>query len=55
MFKNMKLGAKIAAGFAVVLLLTAVVGYVGYSGLSGVTVTVDKADDAKAYQAGPNR
>ena len=46
MLNNMKLGAKIAAGFAVVLLLTAVVGYVGYSGLSGVTVIVDKADDA---------
>ncbi len=46
MFKNMKLGTKIAAGFAVVLLLTAIVGYVGYSGLSGVSVIVDKADDA---------
>ena len=46
MLNNMKLGSKIAAGFAVVLLLTAVVGYVGYSGLSGVIVIVDKADDA---------
>jgi methyl-accepting chemotaxis protein len=45
MFKNMKLGTKIMSGFAIVLLLTAVVGYVGYSGLGGVTTVVDKADD----------
>lgn len=41
----MKLGTKIAGGFGIVLVLTAVVGYVGYSGLSGVTTIVDKADD----------
>jgi len=45
MFKNMKLGTKIMSGFAIVLLLTAIVGYVGYGGLSGVTTIVDKADD----------
>ena len=45
MLKNMKLGTKIAGGFAIVLILTAVVGYVGYSGLGGVTTIVDKADD----------
>jgi len=45
MLKNMKLGSKIAGGFAIVLILTAVVGYVGYNGLSGVVTIVDKADD----------
>jgi len=46
MGKNMKLGTKIAGGFAVVLFLTAIVGYVGFNGLGGVTTIVDKADDA---------
>jgi methyl-accepting chemotaxis protein len=46
MFKDLKLSVKIAGGFAVVLILTAVVGFVGYNGLSGVTVIVDTADDA---------
>ena len=46
MFRNMKLGTKIVSGFAIVLALTAAVGYVGYSGLSDVTVIVDKADSA---------
>ncbi len=45
MFKNMKLGTKIAGGFAIVLLLTAVCGYVGYNGLTSVTEIVGKADD----------
>ena len=45
MFKDMKLGMKIAGGFAIVLILTAIVGYVGYNGLGGVTDIVDKADD----------
>ena len=45
MFKNMKLGTKIAGGFAIVLILTAVVGYVGFNGLTGVIDIVDKADD----------
>ena len=44
--KKLKLGTKIACGFVVVLLLTAMVGYVGFGGLAGVTSTVDKADDA---------
>jgi len=42
----MKLGTKIVSGFAIVLLLTAIVGYVGYTGLSGMTTIVDKADGA---------
>jgi methyl-accepting chemotaxis protein len=46
MGNNMKLGTKIAGGFAIVLILTAIVGYVGFNGLSGVTTIVDKADGA---------
>ena len=46
MFRNMKLGSKIALGFTVVLVLTAVVGYVGISDLRQVSSIVDKADDA---------
>ena len=46
MFNKMRLGVKIGAGFAVVLALTAVVGYVGYQGLGRVQVIVGKADDA---------
>ena len=45
MFKNLKLGAKIGVGFAIVLVLLLSVAYVGYNGLSGVTDRVDKADD----------
>ena len=45
MGKNMKLGTKIAGGFTIVLILTAIVGYVGFNGLGGVTDIVDKADD----------
>ena len=45
MGKNMKLGTKIASGFAIVLILTAIVGYVGFNGLGSVTAIVDKADD----------
>jgi hypothetical protein len=32
MFKDLKLSVKIAGGFAIVLILTAVVGFVGYNG-----------------------
>jgi methyl-accepting chemotaxis protein len=46
MFKNMKLGSKIVGGFALVLIITAVVAYVGYSGLSGTVERVVTADDA---------
>ena len=45
MFKNMKLGTKIVSGFAIVPVLTAIVGYVGYNGLSNVGQIVEKADD----------
>lgn len=45
MFRRMKLGTKIAGGFAAVLLFTAIVGGIGYKGLTGVDVIVDKADD----------
>ncbi|NLX60280.1 MAG: hypothetical protein GXY74_14475 [Phycisphaerae bacterium] len=46
MFRNMKLGTKIAGGFAVVLVLTALIGYMGYSSLGKVVGIVEKADDA---------
>jgi methyl-accepting chemotaxis protein len=45
MLKNLKLGAKIVGGFAIVLVLVAVVAYVGYNGLSSIANRVDKADD----------
>ena len=35
MFKNMKLAVKIGGGFAVVLILTSIVGFVGWSGMNG--------------------
>ena len=46
MFKQMKLGTKIAWGFSVILVLTAVVGYMGFSGLQDVSKIVVVADDA---------
>lgn len=46
MFKKMKLGSKIVGGFALVLIITAVVAYVGYNGLSGTVDRVINADDA---------
>ena len=45
MFKNMRLGTKVAGGFGAVLLFTAIVGVVGFRGLKSVSVIVDKADD----------
>ena len=35
MFKNMKLAVKIGSAFAVVLILTSIVGFVGWSGMNG--------------------
>ena len=46
MFNNLKLGTKIAGGFAVMLVLLAAVAFVGYNGMSGVINRVEKADDA---------
>ena len=45
MLKDMKLGAKIGGGFAIVLVLLAVVAFTGYSGLTGVEDRVEKTDD----------
>jgi methyl-accepting chemotaxis protein len=45
MFKNMKLGTKIAGGFAIVLLLTAVLSYISYNGMTTVDDRVDKVAD----------
>jgi len=46
MFKNMKLGTKIVSGFAVVLLMTAIISYVGYNGISGIESRIANADDS---------
>jgi len=46
MLKNLKLGAKIVSGFAIVLVLLFVVAFVGYSGLSGIVDRVDMTNDA---------
>nr|HDN00748.1 chemotaxis protein [Deltaproteobacteria bacterium] len=46
MFNNLKLGTKIAGGFAIMLVLLTAVAFVGYNGMSGVINRVEKADDA---------
>ncbi|RZB38357.1 MAG: methyl-accepting chemotaxis protein [Desulfobacteraceae bacterium Eth-SRB2] len=45
MFKEMKMGTKIACLAALLIVLTGVVSFVGYNGLSGVVDRVEKADD----------
>lgn len=45
MFKNLKIGTKISAGFVVVLALLAMVAYIGYNGMSGVSDRVDISKD----------
>ncbi|MCK4389397.1 MAG: methyl-accepting chemotaxis protein, partial [Desulfobacterales bacterium] len=45
MLKNMKLGTMAIGGFAIVLILTAIVAYIGYSGLSGVADRAYKKDN----------
>jgi methyl-accepting chemotaxis protein len=44
--KNMKLAAKLALGFGIVLVLTSVVAFMGYNGLNNVAHSVDISDDA---------
>ena len=46
MFGKMTVGKKIATGFALVLILTSVLGYVGYSSVNQIETIVDKANDA---------
>lgn len=46
MFRNLNLGAKIATGFVMLLVLLIAVSFIGYDGLSSVVKSVDKADDA---------
>ncbi len=43
---DVKVKTKILAGFAVVVLIAAIIGYVGYSSMHTVVDRVDKADDA---------
>ncbi len=45
-WNSMGVGKKITLGFAVVLILTAVVGYVGWNGLSKVCDRAETLDDA---------
>jgi methyl-accepting chemotaxis protein len=44
MFKNMKLGTKIAIGFGVLIIISIVIGYFGFNGLQNVIERVNKAD-----------
>ena len=45
MFENVKIKNLLIGSFAVLLLLTAIVGYSGYSGMTGIDDRVVKADD----------
>ncbi|QGY38663.1 HAMP domain-containing protein [Pseudodesulfovibrio cashew] len=45
MLNNLRLGVKLGIGFALVLVLTAVVAFIGYSAMLGIQDRVDKADD----------
>jgi len=47
MLKDMKLGFKIGGGFAIVLLLTILVGYMGWNGMRGVVLRAENADGAE--------
>lgn len=44
MFKNLKLGYKIGAGFLIVLLLTVGISFVSWDGMKSLVNSVDKAD-----------
>jgi len=46
MFKNMKLSMKIGGGFAIVLILTGVVGIIAWTGMRSIRGSVVKGDDA---------
>ena len=46
LLNNLKIRTKIITGFAVVLVLTGIVGYLGMNGMSKTTNIVDKADGA---------
>ena len=46
MFKNMKLGTKIASLAVVLIIISGVMAFIGYNGLTGVVDRVEKADDA---------
>ena len=46
MFKDLKLSTKIISGFAIVLLLTALVGYAGFSSLGSVVSIVETVREA---------
>ena len=45
-WKNLKIGTKLAIGFAIVIVISAVVGTVGYTGMQSLTDRINKTDDA---------
>lgn len=45
MLKNIKLGIKISGGFAIMLIMMAIVAYIAFNSLSNVADRVEKADD----------
>ena len=45
MFKNMKLGAKIGGGFALVLIMTGVIAYIAWNSLGGLTDGINKVQE----------
>nr|MBN2278490.1 methyl-accepting chemotaxis protein [candidate division Zixibacteria bacterium] len=47
MLKNLRLGAKIIGGFAVVLIITAAISLVGYNGLSGIKARMQSVDQVR--------
>jgi len=51
MFKNLKLGAKIGGGFAVLLIIGGILAFVGYNGLNNVGADLEITNDAVFYKS----
>jgi len=51
MFKNLKLGAKIGGGFAVLLIIGGILAFVGYNGLTNVESDLEIVNDAVYYKS----
>ena len=45
-WKNLRIGAKLAIGFAIVIVLSAVIGTVGYTGMQSLIERINKTEDA---------
>ncbi|MFO0588980.1 MAG: methyl-accepting chemotaxis protein [Polyangiaceae bacterium] len=50
MFKNLRLGTRLAVGFGVVLLLTLLIAGAGFRGVTNVEARAQKSDDAQRIQ-----